>query len=55
MVWTTVACVLPSMALTHARTCGYPTAEAVILIPPLLIIGVFVQDQCTIASFSCLL
>src|SRR5262245_45399040 len=41
MVWTTVACVRPSIALTHACTCGYPTAEAVILIPPLSIIGVF--------------
>src|SRR5262249_36969091 len=36
-----VACVRPSMALTHACTCEYPTAEAVILIPPLSIIGVF--------------
>src|SRR5262245_64347301 len=41
MVWTTVACVRPSIALTHACTCGYLTAEAVILIPPLSIIGVF--------------
>src|SRR5207247_1565315 len=51
-VCTTVACVLPSLVLTHSCTCSYPTAEAVIC-GPSSIIGKLIQDQYTTASFSC--
>src|SRR2546421_1972661 len=40
VVRTTVACVRPSMTSTHARTCSYPTAAAVILLPPCAYRGV---------------
>src|SRR5712691_8800124 len=51
-VCTTVACVLPSLVLTHSCTCSYPTAEAVIC-GPSSIIEKLIQDQYTPASFSC--